>query len=395
MKAETTVRTEGSIARPGAVLRAEKNLERNLKQIGPSEAVERFLSSYGKVRVRDTYSLHLLIFFRWLKEEQGVQMSPDELVQDNLICVFDSKPTDVGAKRRHREWLERFVNVRLVDHSMSYRAGVASTVKKFYSRNDSPLFGEVRIAESQAFAPDKALKAEDIRAVLKALPPQIRTPLLLIWQSSCEVNRVLALRWKDVAEGLESGEYPLKLRFVGRKNHKSPWYTFLGRNSIEHLKLWRQRWTETAGREPSPDDLIFEGKTKGSGLDHTWLNRQLRKTALRMKAQGLIENGNPPSWRSHLLRHSFKTEAEHAEVKSALVEFFMGHEGGIQKVYDNRDEVHPGDMRDAYLKIEPHVSLDYSEIVMRQEFDEERKSWLTEIAALRKEMAAARQSPAR
>ena len=76
MTAETTVRTEGSDARPGAVLRAEKNLERNLKQIGPSEAVERFLSSYGKVRVRDTYSLHLLIFFRWLKEEQCVACRP-------------------------------------------------------------------------------------------------------------------------------------------------------------------------------------------------------------------------------------------------------------------------------------------------------------------------------
>ena len=198
----------------------------------------------------------------------------------------------------------------------------------------------------------------------------------------------MALRWRDVSEWLESGECPLKLQFMGRKNHKKPWHTYLGRNSIDHLKLWRQRWVETAGREPSPEDLIFGGKREGSGLDDTWLNRQMRKTALAMKAQGLVENGNPSSWRSHMLRHSFKTEAEHSGVKSAFIELWMGHEGGIQKVYDDRETVHPGDLREAYLKMEPHVSLDYTETTLREEYDDREKSLLSKVLELERNYEA-------
>jgi len=65
-------------------------------------------------------------------------------------------------------------------------------VKKFYERNHSPLFGAVTVSREQPRAPDKALNTEDVRHVLKALPIQIRTPLLCQWQSGCEINRILS-----------------------------------------------------------------------------------------------------------------------------------------------------------------------------------------------------------
>ncbi len=379
---------EAGRSTPTVIRRAQKALENNLRKIGPSEAVKRFLSSYGKVRVQSVYSLHLLLYFRWLKGSGTTNLAPDELITDNLRCIYRSEAEDVAQKRKHREWLETFVNKELEGYAMSYRAGAASTVKKWYERNDSPLFGEVRIAESDGEPRDKPLSSEDIRKVLKALPLQIRTPLLLVWQSSCEVNRILGLRWKDIDEGLRRADHPLKLSFLGRKNHKKPWYTFLGRDSIEHLRLLRQRWAEEMAREPLPSDLVFAGKLQGSGVDPKWLNQQMRKIALRMHAQGMVENGEPSSWRSHMLRHSFKTEAEHCGVKSAFVEEMMGHEGGIAAVYDDRDQVHPEDLRQAYLRIEPHVSLDFNEAIARDEKDKELKPMMELIVSLQKRIAS-------
>jgi integrase len=364
---------------------ARREVERNLRNIGPSESVERFLNSYGKVRVRATYGAHLSRYFDWLRQK-GASLNPDELIRDNLRCIYRSEPEDVALKRRHRAWLEEYVNVHLGDLSSSYRRVAASVVKGFYDRNDSPFYGKLSIAEGSPDAPARALKADDIRKVLLSLPVQVRTPLLMEWQSGVEVNRILSLRWGMVLEGLARGDCPLKLEFFGRKRHRRGYHTYLGRDSVKHLGIWKAAWIETTGREPTQEDIIFLGKRQ-SGMDFGWLNDQLKRAATRLSKQGEVENADMRSWHTHMLRHSFKSEAEHAKVPSGIVEYMMGHNGGIGWVYDNRDQVHPEDFVNAYRKLEPFVSLDYSEIAMRDEFDEERKSWITEIASLRKEVA--------
>jgi len=80
-----------------------------LRKLGESRAVTKFLNSYGNIRTK-AYCVHLTVYLRWLREENGVSMSPDELVQDNLICVYESKEVDVDTKRRHPDWLEECVN---------------------------------------------------------------------------------------------------------------------------------------------------------------------------------------------------------------------------------------------------------------------------------------------
>ncbi|HVC27347.1 MAG TPA: hypothetical protein VND40_04230, partial [Nitrososphaerales archaeon] len=161
---------------------ARREVERSLRSIGPSESVERFLNSYGKVRVRAVYGAHLSRYFDWLKEK-GILLTPDELIRDNLGCIYRSEPEDVATKRKHRAWLEEYVNVKMADASNSYRRVGASVVKGFYDRNDSPFYGKLNLAEGGPDAPSKALKAEDIRKVLLSLPVQVRTPLLIEWQS--------------------------------------------------------------------------------------------------------------------------------------------------------------------------------------------------------------------
>jgi hypothetical protein len=74
------------------------------------------------------------------------------------------------------------------------------------------------------------------------------------------------LRWSVVL-----AEHPLKLEFHGRKSHRMTYFTFLGRDSIEHLKAWKATWKELGAREPGQDDLIFIGK-RARPVDPNWLN---------------------------------------------------------------------------------------------------------------------------
>jgi len=364
---------------------AARELERYKAEIGPSEAVDRFLRCYSKVRVQKLYAFHLLLYFRWLKRKE-ISMGPDQLVADNLRCIYRSEPEDVVTKRRHRAWLEDYANGALGSRSESYRRVAAATVKGFYEKNDSPLFGKVTVVEDPPAPPPKGLKADDIRKVLKALPLGARTLLLCMWQSGVEINRTLALRWRDLGR-LEA---PLKLTFYGRKRHKKGYFTFLGGDAVEHLKLWREKWEELMERPPAPEDLVFVGKPRNGrtgGMNGEWLNALFRGTALKLARQGLVENGEKRSWHSHMLRHSFKSEGEHAGVPSDFVEFWMGHDGGIKRVYDERDEVHAEDFVNAYRRMEPFVSLDFNEAVAAEKLEEERVSWVREISSLRAEVA--------
>jgi hypothetical protein len=239
-----------------------RRLVHYLTKIGDSQAVAHFLSGYAKPNTKRIYSYQLARYFTWLKEAKGVGMTPDELITDNLRCVFETGPIDVQTKRRHTAWMNEYVNVRLLaeDWPENARANAASVIKKFYETNDSALFGDFHVSSQDPTPPPPALRAEDIRLVLKSMPLAQRLPLLFVWQGGVEINRVLGLTWAVVKD-----EYPLKLQFYGRKRHKKPYHTFIGRDSVEGLKIWREEMG-SAPRKRAKDrrpDLHGEGRAHG------------------------------------------------------------------------------------------------------------------------------------
>ena len=256
----------------------ENSVRRLRARIGESECVDRLLRKYGKPNTVRSYLLGLMRYFDFLKSI-GVNMKPDDLILDNLRCLYSSGPVDVATKRKHTEWLDLFINKRLVEEGVSERTRwcFAAAIKQFYKRNDSPLFGDFSISSQEVKENPNPLRFEEIQKVLKTMSLNLRTPLLLSWQSGCEISRILALTWSQVA-GIDRNEYPLQLKFFGRKKHKRPYYTFIGQNSIEHLKIWREKWIELIGRDPTPDNLVFLSKRK-SALAYSWLNAQFRGTA--------------------------------------------------------------------------------------------------------------------
>lgn len=376
--------------------RTERYGEKVLKDIGEYKSVERFISRYGKTSSRTAALFHLGRYLAWLRDKKGVGMNPDELILDNLRCVFESKPVDVATKRRHMDWLDEFTNTylkgkKIVDGS---RAVSASMVKQFYERNDSALFGDFAVALDAVRPPPPPLEAQDIRVVMRSLPLQHRLPLIGVWQGGIEINRVLALTWKDI----DGKGYPLKLQFFGRKRHRRAYHTYEGRDFVEGLKLWRERWTELQGREPRPEDLIFMGK--GGPMARGWLNDNFRETALALHRQGLVKNGDAASWHSHYLRHSFETEGAHAGVPKEIRGFFEGHVKDIAWVYNNSDTIHESDFEKWFLKLEPFVSLEPDRAALQVEFEEREKSLIKRVeraesflAELKKELGVSQTAP--
>lgn len=373
-------------------------ITRFLAELGPGSSIERFASKYGRINTRNSYLQNLAMYLRWLRNVKGITMSPDELIADNLRCVYESKPTDVQTKRRHLDWLDEYVNRYLVGkgYASKSRQSGANAVKRFYVRNDSPLVGDFDVSEdAELRRPADPLTAADIRAVLSALPISQRLPMLMVWQSSAEISKILGLRWGDLA-GLDKGEYPLKLAFYGRKNHAKPYHSYLGRDSIDLLKIWRENWVEYVGREPAPEDYVLVGKSlhesgqiaKLRTLDDHNLNNSMKRAAIKLFKQGLVKNGQPRAWHSHALRHSFETQASHARVSNEIRNFFEGHSNGITAIYNHRAEIFESDLASEYLKIEPLVSLNPDRVTLQAEFGSREKQMLSEYLQLRRDFEA-------
>lgn len=328
-------------------------LEAKLREIGESRAVERFLSRYGKIRTRTTYICLLVKYFRWLKS-QGVDLSPDELVKDNLVCVFRSNPEDVVLKRKHTDWLNNYVNDYLLkkDLSESQRAVSASAIRQFYQANDSQLFGDYRTAMQEPRPPAKPLHAEDIRKVLQAVPVRCRVPLLVSWQTGIEINRVLRMKF-------HGGPAPQKVELYGRKGHRHTYWTYLGADSLKALQML------PASEFPAYSTVRKTFRFWARKLGPTLKNPDLR------------------SWHPHMLRHSFSEECRHAKVEPEVREFFLGHVSGVKWVYLHGD-LHEEDFVQEYRKVEPSVSLEPGGV---PEFEKE-KQVLSEYLQLRRDFEA-------
>ncbi len=331
--------------------------EKRLAEMGPSKALDLFVSKYGNDNTKCGYVTELAFYFRWLREAKGVTMTPDELVLDNLRCVYESKAVEVTTKRRHTDWLNEYTNRHLLEQgfSESKRHIAANAVRQFYEKNDSSLFGDYSLASQPLKEPAPPLHPDDVRKVLLALPLRARAPLVLAWQSGVEINRLLGLDFSRL------GPAPMKIPLLGRKGHRKAYWTYVGADGVDLLK--------TVGGRGFPT--------------YEYLGDQFRAAAAKLGAKGLLKNPDRRSWHIHALRHSFSTECSHARVIPEVREFFLGHVGGISFVYQHQ-EIHEEDILAEYAKLEPLVSLNPDEASIRRGFETREKEIRTEFEALRK-----------
>jgi hypothetical protein len=134
-------------------VKLQAKTERPLLAWGGHESVRRFMRKISKPATRYAYLSMLSQYMAWLREAKQVSMDPDELVKDNLECVYNSPATDVRTKRRHTDWLDEYVNDYLLSRGVgTKRASAAAAVRMFYKRNDSQLVGDCSLSGGELFS---------------------------------------------------------------------------------------------------------------------------------------------------------------------------------------------------------------------------------------------------
>ena len=158
-------------------------ISRFMEKWGGYESVQRFVRKYHlKLKTCRGYLADLDLYFDWLRVT-GVTINPDELILDNLRCVFESGATQVEVKTTHTDLLDEYVNIYLVEKGLSYstRHRTVAAIREFYKRNNAPLYGDFMLADGKMKKRPKTPSSDDIREVLKALPIYHRAPLVLMW----------------------------------------------------------------------------------------------------------------------------------------------------------------------------------------------------------------------
>jgi integrase len=136
---------------------------------------------------------------------------------------------------------------------------------------------------------------------------------------------------------LDRHMHPVKVDLPGRKmsRNERPFYTFIGRDAVDALKVWLRKW----GLGPGAIFLNqYDGPLKKSALRRYWMQR-LHRLGLIEKpenADSSIRYGK----NLHKMRDLFRSRFQKSQADPMAAEFFMGHvidPNEYNKAFQDRD----------------------------------------------------------
>lgn len=347
-------------------------------------------SRMGKAR-------RLCRFFKWLKVEKKIDLSPRELLnyQNDL-----RQNGDVTEKR----WLLNLVldhtrdNARFENLDDETKYEIFTTVKAFCTDHEVPLtlarnvYGGKRRRRKNF---RKQLTSFEAKRLLGEMNQRDRAIHLIQIQSGMSIGDVLnkfSYLWhSQVKPQLNEGIEPLKIEFDERKGNGKWYYTFISRDGIQELRKWlkeREKIVEevlTSGREVSKE--IIEGEPIFITFRATPLKRAHYTSQFNKKMGGRIV--------THMFRKLFKSEASVPDrgISRNYVEFWMGHGEGVNPlnpldatggVYDRTPEIYERTHVEEYSKLEHYINI-YSGGV-QEPLTEEEKEWTRFSGQLRESL---------
>ena len=328
-----------------------------------------------------------------------VQLSPRELVEENLRNVYESGPLEVDRKRMHTDWLEEYLAIDgpLVGRGNKYKRLVAASVRSFYTRNDSPLFGDFKVPEDNyEERRSRPISVEEATKLINLLPFRAKVVAVCQLQSGIRITELLRLKYKELAEGLEKDRMPLKVPL--RNDNGREYFTYLGEDAVNLLKLYLQHRASLTGRQIKQDEYIFIPEQKETRklepLKRDFIQRQILRTVLRSGFSNRNSHKDL-TWRqnyhTHAFRHIFRTECAHAGIPNEIAEFWMGHDRGVEYIYNHRDKFHEEDFTAEYRKVEPYLSI--TKPLMAPSQQEELQDLREQVAEIRALMAQYKPGP--
>ena len=347
--------------------------------------VRNYLNKYSRGENRSSshrQHAHILCrFFKWLRVVKRWDVSPKELLNDQLRRLSSSNISDMH------------VHVNLVlEHSRDNsdfeelsdgrKYQIYATIKSFYGYHEVILTrakGKFGKRKKRKYYP-KQISLVDLRRILGVLGQRERTIALIMFQSGLEIGAVLykfSYMWDQIQPQLEARKEKIKIEIDERKGYGKWYFTYISRDAIHELKKWlviRQRIVERAKEKSgyispkieqgAPIFITNKATPYGENNFHHNYDYIIRKRRLKRVPYAKV---------SHMFRKLFKTEASIPEraIDRNIVEFWMGHTGGIEKVgaeYDRTPEIYEKVIEAEYEKLEPFINI-YSSPIAKRETD--------------------------
>jgi integrase len=358
------------------------------------EVVRAFAAA--KPSTRRNYAYYFKMFAKWAGEE------PDVLAADSWEQARD-RTTDF---RLHLEKQGASPNTIRTYTTM---------LKKFYRYNrtsfDRGIFSNGTAVTSKEVNEKELLTAELLAKILDVSTTMERAMFMCQFQSGLGAFELVNLKVQDVADIDKAGDVNLRITDgvitlkLRREKTNFKFITFLGHDSIQHLRKWialRQSGklltastsNEGAGAKiTSGNDYLFVTFSKSlkrwSPVAPSVYAKYLRT---RVRQLGWITDDNMRKagqlnvYRPHALRMSFSHHMKHdARIEWDYVEHMMAHRlNATESAYVKMDEV---SLRQAYKEGEPFISLTPIETVVSDDKYNELMNKMAEMEKIMNEYA--------
>lgn len=304
-------------------------------------------------------------FFKWLRIEKSIDLSPSELLERHrkLRLSGDSTIED-------RQWLLNLVfdysrdNRDFAGYADRSKYGMFSCVKSFVDRYEVPLttaknvYGTKRKKKNHR----KQISLTDAKKLLGKMSQRDRTINFLQIQSGMEIGAVLDkfnyIFFSQVKPQLDTGCKRLKIEFDERKGNGTWYYTYISRDGIHELRKWLEE------RKKIINSLVMKGRK----LPQSVINGEpifITRSGEPLTSNNFVRHFNKMmngKVVTHMFRILFESEAKVPDrgIDRGIIKFFMGHITDIDDVggiYDKNPEIRQEIFEQEYAKLEPFINI--------------------------------------
>ena len=255
------------------------------KFVEENQIVKEWLGRFGDNR--NAYKL--CRFFKWLRIVKGVELSPKELLNEQ-IRLRNSQ--NIEERRKHLRWVLEHTrdNPDFKDYSNNWKYLIFLAIKQFYDYHEVPLTmtGSVFGKHNKRKHNRKQITLAQAKKIISLVGQRERAILLIILQSGMEISAVLSkfnFMWDDIIPQIEEGCPRVKVEFNGRKGNNSPYFTYFSRDANQELKKWLLIRERIAMEKGEPDShAIFITRDATPYLEnnyHQTIDRYRKKRSCR------------------------------------------------------------------------------------------------------------------
>jgi site-specific recombinase XerD len=287
------------------------------------------------VKTQENYSRFLNKFFKWLKDNNLVELRPDQLSDDHIW--------------RYRIFLSRFmdpVNKRLLKKSTQnyYLIALRSLLEFFVEKNIASLPPtKVKLAKDRSEREIKFLTLSQLQSLLESPSAnnvkglRDRAILETLFSTGLRVSELTRLNRDDIR--IKKGTSDLEVTILGKGSKVRTVY--FSERAVKAIKAYLD------GRTDMDPSLFINFKP---GISKTDKDRRLTVKSIEEIVKKYIKiAGIPIDATPHTFRHSFATDLLAQGVDLRLVQEFLGHKNiATTQIYTH---VTNKQLRDVHKKI--------------------------------------------